>query len=95
MLESHREIASSLQKFLDDPSRAVRVAAAWALRRQLNLDSLAGRDLRRMIDVNSDQPLGQLQAAHFASARGDLSAALKHMTTAVQWDPSSAAMRQE
>jgi tetratricopeptide (TPR) repeat protein len=95
LLEFRPDARGLLEKLLDDPSRAVRVAAAWSLRQQLDLDSTAGRDLRRMMAVNADQPLGPLQLAHFAAARAQPSEALKHAATAVAWDPASAAMRQE
>ena len=95
LIESRSDIRDAVAKQLNDPVRAVRIAAAWTLREQVDPNSQAGKDLRRMLDVNSDQPLGQLQMAHFALSRGDTPAALAHLATGVKWDPSSAAMRQE
>ncbi len=95
LIESRSDVREAVRKLLADPIRAVRIAAAWSLRDRIDPSSPAGKDLRRMLDVNSDQPLGQLQTAHFALARGDTPAALAHLATGVKWDPSSAAMRQE
>jgi tetratricopeptide (TPR) repeat protein len=82
-------IRSSIEPLLNDPARGVRVTAAWALRESLYLDSAAGKDLRHMLDLNADQPSGQMQLAQFEFSRRNTSAAIKHMETAIQWDPNS------
>jgi tetratricopeptide (TPR) repeat protein len=82
-------IRSSIEPLLNDPARGVRVTAAWALRESLYLDSAAGKDLRHMLDLNADQPSGQMQLAQFEFSRRNTSAAIKHMETAIQWDPKS------
>jgi tetratricopeptide (TPR) repeat protein len=56
---------------------------------------LAGAELRHFLDLNADQPTGQLQKAGFAYARGNLAAAEAHLRKAVVWDPGSAAFRHE
>jgi Flp pilus assembly protein TadD len=48
-----------------------------------------------MLQANVDQPVGRLQWAHYQLSRGDPAGAMKDLSTALQWDPSSAAMRQE
>ncbi|MBX7211228.1 MAG: tetratricopeptide repeat protein [Verrucomicrobiaceae bacterium] len=80
---------AALQKLLDDPVRAVRSAAAWTLREHLDAQSAAGKDLQHMLDLNADQPSGQMQMAQYHFARGTLPEAIKHMETAIRWDPNS------
>jgi tetratricopeptide (TPR) repeat protein len=82
-------IRSTIEPLLNDPVRGVRVAAAWALRESLNLDSAAGQDLQHMLHWNADQPSGQMQLAQFEFARRNSTAAIQHMETAIRWDPNS------
>jgi tetratricopeptide (TPR) repeat protein len=82
-------VRTALQPLLDDPARAVRVAAAWALCDTLDLNSRAGRELSHMLDLNADQPTGRMQLAQFASLRGDTPAAIRQMRKAIEWDPLS------
>lgn len=72
-----------------DPSRNVRVAAAWVLRAQLDLQSPAGQDLERMLDLEADQPAGQFEAALFDLSRQKPAEALVHLKKATAWDPIS------
>lgn len=80
---------SAVEKLLDDVARSVRVTAAWSLRDSVDLGSAAGKDLQHMLQLNADQPSGQMQLGQFHYARRDLPAAVKHMETAVRWDPNS------
>jgi tetratricopeptide (TPR) repeat protein len=89
------EIQAALKNRLTDPSRNVRVVAALALASGLDLQSEAGRDLRRMLEHNADQPTGQMQLGGFALARGDVTNALRHFQTAKEWDAYSPEIRQE
>ena len=82
-------IRRQLEPLLEDPVRSVRNAAAWALRDRLNLDSTAGKDLLHMLQLNLDQPSGQMQAGQFWFARGDHAKAAEHMEKALLWDPNS------
>jgi tetratricopeptide (TPR) repeat protein len=77
-----------------DPVRAVRVEAAWTLRRSLSSDSKAQSDLLRMLRQNSDQPGGALQNAIFHLDRDDWPGALKWFEGGIQWDTNSAALRE-
>lgn len=88
-------MADGLRPRLDDPARVVRVAAAMALRDRLDLSSRAGRELVHMLDLNADQPTGQLQQGAFHLARNDLARALTAYQKAVAWDPNSPPMRHE
>jgi tetratricopeptide (TPR) repeat protein len=89
------EIRTELNQRLDDSSRNVRVTAALALTRDLDMHSRAGQDLLRMLNQNADQPAGQMQLGNFAFARGDLTNALEHFQTAERWDAYSPEIRQE
>lgn len=83
------QVKQGMEKLLKDPSRSVRVTAAWSLREGLNLESPAGSDLQFMLRHNSDQPSGQMQLGQFYYAQRDLPRAIKHMETAISWDPNS------
>ncbi len=82
-------IRSQIEPLLDDPVRSVRSTAAWALRDTVDLDSAAGKDIQHMLQLNADQPSGQMQLGQFHFARRDVPAAIQHMETAVTWDPNS------
>ncbi len=88
-------VRSKLEPMLDDPVRNVRVAAAWALRDHLNLNSQAGRELQHMLELNADQPSGQMQLGQFAYAQHNLPQAIEHMQRAVTWDPNSPPFRRD
>ena len=79
----------ALRPMLKDPSRGVRVSAAWALRDEVDLASPAGKDMLHMLSLNTDQPSGQMQMGQFFYARRDTKNAIAHMEKAVQWDPNS------
>jgi Flp pilus assembly protein TadD len=83
-------VAKTLNARLADPVRAVRVAAAWALRHTLDTNSPAGKDLLAYLRHNADQPSGVMQAGVFHLDRGDAAGALELLRRAVSWDPNSA-----
>ena len=82
-------VRSAITPLLKDPSRSVRVAAAWALVEDLDLKSKAGRELVHMLDHNADQPIGRLQLSQFAMLRGKPDAAIAQIRKAIEWDPNS------
>jgi tetratricopeptide (TPR) repeat protein len=82
-------VRTAIRLLLDDTARSVRVAAAWALVNDLDLDSRAGRELVHMLDLNSDQPTGRMQLSQFAYLRGDPQAAMRQIRKAIEWDPHS------
>jgi tetratricopeptide (TPR) repeat protein len=84
-----------LMRALNDVSRNVRVAAAWALRATVDTNSHAGRDLLRQLAQMSDQPGGAMQNGVFHFDRGDAPTALDWFRRAVQWDPFSPPFYQE
>jgi len=87
--ESGATVTAALKPLLDDPSRSVRIAAAWALCETLDTSSKAGRELVHMLDHNADQPTGRMQLGQFAMRRGDTKAAIQQMRKAILWDPNS------
>jgi tetratricopeptide (TPR) repeat protein len=91
---AHPAAYAALQRLLDDPTRMVRVDAAWALHARLDLDTRAGADLMAFLSHNADQPGGALQVGVLYLDRGNTEAALSWFRQAVSWDPNSAALRQ-
>ncbi|HEX5791304.1 MAG TPA: tetratricopeptide repeat protein, partial [Luteolibacter sp.] len=85
----NKVVRDAIGPLLQDPIRSVRVAAAWALIEDLDLQSQAGRELVHMLDHNSDQPLGRMQLSQFAYLRGDPKAAIRQIRKAIEWDPNS------
>lgn len=87
--ENNAPLRDLLLPMLEDPARSVRIAAAWALVADLDLNSRAGKELVHMLDINADQPTGRMQLAQFAMYRGDTPAAIRQMRKAIEWDPNS------
>jgi tetratricopeptide (TPR) repeat protein len=86
-------VSRALQRRLGDPVRSVRLAAAWSLRATIDPNSPAGRELQTLLDVNADQPLGQMQKGAYFFSRNDFAAALRHFQKAIAWDPGSPPFR--
>jgi predicted Zn-dependent protease len=82
-------VLAALTAMESDPSRNVRVAAAWVLRANVDVQSRAGQDLQHMLDLEADQPTGQFEAALFSLARQQPVEALEHLKKATAWDPIS------
>jgi tetratricopeptide (TPR) repeat protein len=80
---------AKLEASLNDPVRAVRVEAAWALRQSVDTNSVAGADLLAHLRHNLDQPPGAMQMGVFQMDRGNLSGALEYFRRAVKWDTNS------
>lgn len=91
-------LEQSLATLLKDPVRAVRIDAAWSLRRSLQRSSDASRELNDYLFYNSDQPTGALQIGVFHLDRqqqpGSTSEAIRWMEKAVDWDPYSPYLHQ-
>jgi len=88
-------VVNALRRLLKDPVRMVRVQAAWALRGQVPLESLASQELLHYLDHNADQPTGLLQVGLYHLARGEMELAVGSFGKAVEWDPNSAPLRHE
>jgi tetratricopeptide (TPR) repeat protein len=87
---SDEPVLAAFQAGLKDSSRSVRIDAAWGLRRQLETNSPAGRDLLHHLALNGDQPSGALQQGVFHLDRGNLDLAMAYFQKAVSWDTNSA-----
>ncbi|HNQ73152.1 MAG TPA: multiheme c-type cytochrome [Verrucomicrobiota bacterium] len=87
-------VRDALQQRLADPVRWVRTEAAWALRRTLDTNSWAGRDLLTQLRFNADQPVGALQFGVFHLDRGEPRPALDYFRRAAGWDAHSAPLQQ-
>ena len=93
MPEPYQQARGVLRRLLDDPSRAVRVRAAWANRERIDLKSQAGKDLLAYLNHNADQPGGAMQMGVWHLARRQLDVAANWLQKAVTWDPNSAPPR--
>ncbi|MBL6766035.1 MAG: tetratricopeptide repeat protein [Verrucomicrobiae bacterium] len=80
---------------LKDPSRKVRIDAAWVLRSVVDTNTTAGSELLQYFAQTSDQPAGQMQQGvfHFDRQRPDLAA--EHFRKAGSWDTNTAAPHHE
>jgi tetratricopeptide (TPR) repeat protein len=87
-------IVAALRTRLDDPSRSVRVAAA-ALLGMLDSSMMAAAELRHFLEINADQPTGQLQLGIHAFSQGQPQVASNHLRKAVEWDAFSPPLREE
>ena len=93
---AHGEAARQvLTRRLEDPVRAVRVAAGTALAVTPDMNARAAREVAHAHDLSADQPMGQLQKGAWAQTHGDTAGALKHFEKAVSWDPYSGGIRHE
>lgn len=79
----------AIRPLLDDPSRLVRIDAAWALQAESRMDRKAFAELRTYTDLHSDQPGGAMNQAQWAMTKGDFSSAEKWLKKAAEWDASS------
>jgi len=95
LVESDSTVREALRPLLEDAVRSVRVSAAWALRRDVDLESVAGKELLHMLRYNADQPAGQMQLAQFEMSRGNAVKAVEHMRKAVKWDAGSPPFRHD
>ncbi len=87
--ENNPAVRKAIEPLLKDPSRSVRVAAAWALVDTLDLESKAGKELIHMLEHNADQPLGRMQLSQLAQLRGNTEVAISQIKMAIEWDPNS------
>jgi tetratricopeptide (TPR) repeat protein len=93
--QNHVPARTSLEELLLDPLRSVRHAAAWSLRATLDDHSQQWRELNHAMDLNADQPTGQMQKGAFWFARNEPSLGVKYFEKAAAWDASSGGVRHE
>jgi predicted CXXCH cytochrome family protein len=91
---SQADVRSAIEKCLNDPVRAVRIDAAWALRMSVSLDSRANAELQKYFDQNADFPSSVLQRAIFHMDRKQPQIAVSLLKQAIGWDPNSVQLRQ-
>jgi predicted CXXCH cytochrome family protein len=77
---------------LKDPSRLVRLDAAWALSDRLPAGSMERLELDRYLATMADQPAGQLRLAQDHFNRGQLVESEAALRKAAEWDPNSGAI---
>ena len=82
--------AASLRPLLNDPSRLVRLDAAWALSTELPENSASRQELDAYLAVSADQPAGRLRIAQDLFNRGRAAEAEVPLRKAAEWDPNSA-----
>src|SRR5512133_3582295 len=84
----------ALRGALQDGSRSVRVSGGWSLRASVDPASLAGSEVLHSLNLNADQPTGQLQKGLYELSRARTNA-IAHFQKAVDWDPYSPPLRME
>ena len=90
-----RMLGADARKLLQDPVRLVRHAAAWALASVPETYPLLKKDSRALAEVEAtarhqaDQPVGAMQLAALAAARGDSAEADRQFERAIRMDPAS------
>lgn len=83
---------AALAEHVDDPVRAVRIAAAWGLRRGIDSSTAAGRDLQAYLGHNADQPPGVMMQAVYCLDRGEVDGAISLLRKAMGWEARSAVL---
>ncbi len=84
--------AATLRPLLGDPTRLVRLDAAWPLSAELPSDSAARRELDAYLAVSADQPAGRMRIGQDLFNRGRAAEAEVQLRKAVDWDPNSAGL---
>ena len=81
--------AATLRSLLQDPTKLVRLDAAWPLSTELPAGSPARAELDAYLAVSADQPTGRLRIGRDLFNRGRAAEAEGPLRLAVQWDPNS------
>src|SRR5438445_3047172 len=92
-LTNAMEMKAALTPLINDPSRNVRVAGAWALRAIPDFRGQAGYELQTALDLDADQPSGLYRHAVLELARRQPTNALAHLQRAISFDPFSPPLR--
>jgi tetratricopeptide (TPR) repeat protein len=83
----------TLRPLLNDPTRLVRLDAAWPLSPTLPADSAARKELDAYLAVTADQPAGRMRIGQDLFNRGRPSEAEAALRKAAEWDPNSAGIQ--
>ncbi|MEM7391787.1 MAG: tetratricopeptide repeat protein [Verrucomicrobiota bacterium] len=89
-LSPHTAHHHALLRFLNDPSRLVRLDAAWGLHGRFDKSMKVYEEMRRYLDHTSDQPVGALKQAQLATEENRMADAEFWIDRATKWDPMSA-----
>ena len=89
VLASAPHEAAALRPLLADPSRLVRLDAAWALSTELPAGSASRTELDAYLAVSADQPSGRMRLGQDLFNRGQAAAAEAHLRKAAEWDANS------
>ncbi|MBI4616452.1 MAG: ammonia-forming cytochrome c nitrite reductase subunit c552 [Planctomycetes bacterium] len=81
--------AGVVRALLNDPVRIVRVGAAWTLRRSLDPENPAGRELLDYLRASSDHPVGAVRIASYHKDRGELPEAVRWIRHALRLEPGN------
>ncbi|MEN9636601.1 MAG: hypothetical protein RL077_5005 [Verrucomicrobiota bacterium] len=81
--------AAALRPLLNDPTRLVRLDAAWPLSTELPEKSPARIELDAYLAVSADQPAGRMRIGQDLFNRGRTAEAEHNLRQAVAWDPNS------
>jgi predicted CXXCH cytochrome family protein len=81
--------AATLRPMLEDPSRLVRLDAAWPLSGELAADSRVRQELDDYLAASADQPAGRMRLGQDLFNRGRHAEAVAAVRQAVEWDPFS------
>jgi predicted CXXCH cytochrome family protein len=82
--------ASAIEPLLDDPSRLVRLDAAWALRGNLGSRPTNRRELMGYLENSADQPAGAVKLGQLAYSQGKFDETFSWYRKALDWDKYSA-----
>jgi tetratricopeptide (TPR) repeat protein len=74
---------------LNAKTRGVRDAAAWVTRTSAKGGSPAHEDLKYRLNLNLDQPSGQMLMMQYHHSQGRVDLAIEHAQKAIAWDPYS------
>ena len=89
VLSSVTTESAHLRPLLNDPTRLVRLDAAWPLSTDLPADSAARKELDAYLAVSADQPAGRMRIGQDLFNRGRTAEAEAALRKAVEWDPNS------
>jgi tetratricopeptide (TPR) repeat protein len=81
--------AATLRPLLDDPSRLVRLDAAWPLSAELPAGSKVRQELDLYLGASADQPAGRMRIGQDLFNRGKTAEAEAALRKATEWDPYS------
>ena len=90
-METTRE---RVRPLLADPTRLVRLDAAWALSSELPAESAARAELDAYLRLSLEQPSGRLRLGQDLANRGRLVEAEQEMRRATEWDPYAAGLHE-